>query len=36
MQLDKRLFTSYFAAHPQDDLPCFADKVKAKFRLEYF
>ncbi|KAH8489385.1 hypothetical protein H0E87_024848 [Populus deltoides] len=25
-KLDKRLFTSYFAAHPQDDLPCFADK----------
>ncbi|KAJ6880225.1 hypothetical protein NC652_033539 [Populus alba x Populus x berolinensis] len=25
-KLDKRLFTSYFAEHPQDDLPCFADK----------
>ncbi|KAJ6680341.1 AMINOPEPTIDASE [Salix purpurea] len=25
-KLDKRLFTSYFAKHPQDDLPYFADK----------
>lgn len=36
MQLDKRLFTSYFAKHPQDDLPYFADKVNAKFRPGYF
>ncbi|KAF9669452.1 hypothetical protein SADUNF_Sadunf14G0109000 [Salix dunnii] len=25
-KLDKRLFTSYFAKHPRDDLPYFADK----------